>query len=193
MRRSRERARGEAAGRRDRGGARSYTRAAMARYYYASGERVPIELDEERVAVDAARAGPEEAARLQRAGPAPQLPGGVLLLSKAGVGAEALRALSARGALRAVYRAGGAALVALPEVRVEVEGEAQRGAVREAIARSPHAVTVTEEGPDRLVLQVCSGSGEEALEVANFIHETAHPAAASARLVRFVARPEPRR
>lgn len=165
----------------------------MARYYYASGERIPIELDEERVAVDAARAGPEVAARLQRAGPAPGLPGGVLLLSRARLGEEKLRGLAARGALRPVYLAGGASLVPLPEVRVELEGEAQRGAVREAIARSPYPVTVAEEGPDRVVLTVCSGSGDDALELANFIYETAHPAAASARLVRFVARPEPRR
>ncbi len=166
----------------------------MARYYYASGERIPIELDEEQVAVDAARAGPEQVSQLlSGAGSSPQLPGGVLLLRRERVGEAGLRGLAARGALRPVYRAEGAALVAFPEVRVEVEGEAQRSAVREAIARVPHPVEVAEDGPDRIVLRVCSGSGDEALEVANFLFEAAHPAASSARLVRFVARPEPRR
>ncbi|MBI5070838.1 MAG: hypothetical protein HZB56_21660 [Deltaproteobacteria bacterium] len=166
----------------------------MARYYYASGERIPIELDEEQVAVDAERAGPAEAQALQaRAGPSPRLPGGVMLLSRRRVGEKALEGLAARGALRPVYRAQGAALVALPEVRVEVDGEAQRQAVHQALSRSPHAVEIAEERPDGFVLRICSGSGDEALEVANFLHEAAHPAAASARLVRFVARPEPGR
>jgi len=165
----------------------------MARYYYASGERVPIELDEEQVAVDAARAGPEQVSQLLgRAGPSPQAPGGVLLLRRERVGEEGLRGLAARGALRPVYRAGGAALVALPEVRVELEGEAQRRAVREAIERAPHPVEIAEEGPGRIVLRVCSGSGDDALEVANFLFETARPAASSVRFVRFVARPEPK-
>jgi len=166
----------------------------MARYYYASGERIPIELDQEQVAVDAARAGPERVAELlARAGPSPQLPGGILLLRRARVGEEGLRGLATLGALRPVYRAGGAALVALPEVRVELADEGQRRAVRQAIARAPHPVEVAEDGPERIVLRICSGSGDEALDVANFLFETARPAASSARLVRFVARPEPMR
>ncbi len=166
----------------------------MARYYYASGERVPIEADEARVAIDPDAAGEGEVEALLGSGSkAPRLPGGVVVVERAAVGEAGLRRLEKRGALRPVYRRGGATMVPLPEVRVEFDDEAQRRAVLGAVPRSPHPVQIQEDRPERLVLRCTSGSGDDALDVANFLFETAHPAASSVRFVQFVPRPEPSR
>ncbi len=102
---------------------------------------------------------------------------------------SSLRQLRAEGALQTVYRRGQALMVPLPEVRVEVDDERQRRAVMAAIAKAPHPVELCEETENVLVLRPKSKSGDDALDIANFVFETARPAAASVRLIQFVPRP----
>lgn len=163
----------------------------MGRYYYAGGKRVSIEEDEAHVAIDRARA---DAAGLEYAPPSggSRLPGGVVVAEREQVGEPQLSKLRAAGALRPVYRHREARIVALPEIRVEVDGARQRRAVLESIARAPHPVVIAEDAADRIVLRPSSGSGDDAIDVANYVFEEAHPAAASVRLVQFVPKPVPR-
>jgi hypothetical protein len=163
------------------------------RYYYAGGKRVTIEEDKSQVAVDVSRA---DAAGLQKviAGVSgPKLPGGVMLAERAAFDEKGLARLQKAGALRPVFRHDSAVMVAMPEIRVEVDDEKQRQAVLDSIDKAPHPVEVDEQSDDRLLLRPTSGSGDHALDVANYLHEHAHPAAASIRFVQFVPRPDTRR
>lgn len=167
----------------------------MGRYYYAGGKKVAIEADETHVAVDQDRA---DAAGLrpliERASAgAPRLPGGVVVTSRSNLEEKGLAKLREAGAVRPVFRHDRAMMVALPEIRVEFDDAKQREAVMASITDAPHAVEITEKGQDRLVLKLLSGSGEDALEVANFLFEHAHPASSSVRFLQFVPKPGPRR
>jgi hypothetical protein len=168
----------------------------MAKYFYASGERVPIERDDTQAALVTAKLSPERRrgvlAELDRSG-ARSLQGQVVVLPKIALDAAITQAEAATGALQSVYRRGKELLVALPEVRVELDDAAQLVATREALADAPHPVDVLEESEDRIVLVPQSGSADDALDVANYLHERARPAAASVRFLHFVAKPRPAR
>jgi hypothetical protein len=163
------------------------------RYYYAGGKRVTIEEDDTRVAVDISRAGAAGLQKVIAGVSGPRLPGGVVVTERSALDKEGLERLRKAGALRPVFRHDRAVMVGMPEIRVEVDDETQRQAVLASIDRSPHPVEISEQGDDRLLLRPTSGSGDEALEVANFVYEQAHPAAASIRFVQFVPRPDTRR
>ena len=80
-------------------------------------------------------------------------------------------------------------MVPLPEIRVEVDNPAERKAVMRALDGAPHQVEVASESDDGFVLAPVSGTSDDAIDVANYVYETAHPAAASVRFVQFVPRP----
>jgi hypothetical protein len=165
----------------------------MARYFYAGGERQELELADDLVAVDARRAAEVglgsvvSALRIRS-----KLPGGMAIVEHAAID-EALREkLRSAGVVQSVYRHGSALVVPLPEVRVELEG-GQREAVRQAMKTSHVGAEVTDDTPERLSLRPVSGSGDDALDLANFIHEKAQPAASSVRMVQVVPKPSVKR
>jgi hypothetical protein len=162
------------------------------RYYYAGGRRVELEADDDLVAVDrtlATAAGVD--IDDQAAAGAGRPSGEVVLARRSSFDEKRLASLRGAGALQPVFRRDRAVVVALPEVRVEFDDPEQRRAVKDALSRSPHGVVIAEDTTDRLVLHISSGSGDEALAVANYLYERAHPAAASVRFVQFVPRPGP--
>ena len=165
----------------------------MKRYYYAGGKRVTIEEDESQVAVDLSRAGAAGLQKLIAGVGGRKLPGGVVLADRSALDDEGLERLREAGALRPVFRHDSAVMVPLPEIRVEVDDEKQRRAVLDSIDKAPHPVEVSEQTDDRLLLRPTSGSGDEALDVANYVYEKAHPAAASIRFVQVVPRPDTHR
>jgi hypothetical protein len=77
-------------------------------------------------------------------------------------------------------------LVPLPEIRVEYDNAKQRAAVKAVIPQAPCKAEVSDESADGLVLRPTSGRSDDALTLANYIYEQAHPAAASVRFVQFV-------
>lgn len=166
----------------------------MSRYYYAGGERISIERDDSQVAVDQGKAiDADLRSAVEKAAGASRLPGGVLLLPRSALDEVRMKRLQKAGAIRPVYRRGQALMVALPEIRVELDDAKQRRAVVAAIPKAPHPVKVTEEGEDRLLLTPASGNAEEALDIANFVYEHAHPASAAVRFVQVVRKPDTHR
>lgn len=163
----------------------------MVAYYYAAGRKVQLESDDEHVAVDqkaAERAGLE--ARLKKASQdAPRLGSGVALVPRSSLGEGTIAALREAGALQPVYRHDRALIVALPEVRVEFDTAEQRRAVMDFLGSHPLPHEISESTDDRLVVRLASGSGADALKMANEIYERVRPAAASARFIQFVPKP----
>jgi hypothetical protein len=92
-----------------------------------------------------------------------------------------------------VYRKDRAVVVPLPEARIEFDSPAQRRAVREMLDNCPSTeCAIIEDTSDRIVVRPLSGSGSDALKLANEIYERAHPAAASVRFIQFVPKPDVR-
>lgn len=163
----------------------------MGAYYYASGQRVELETDDEHVGVDRSAA--------QRAGVGPQVASApsvagqsasVAVVPRSALSDETLATLRQAGALQPVYRRHRAIMVALPEVRVEFDSPAQRKSVLKFLAdrkAPPHSITDTSD--DRLVIAPASGRGDDALAIANEIYEHAHPASSSVRFLQFVPKP----
>ncbi len=166
----------------------------MANYYYASGERVPLERDELRVAILPTKVPAADRKDLlehaTRAG-GRTLPGSVVVVPRSSLGGPELARLRHDGALQSVYRRGQELMVALPEIRVEFDEKLQHENTINVLAGAPHAVDIIEDSADRLVLQPRSGSAEDALDVANYLQEKGGPAAATVRFVRFIPKPQP--
>jgi hypothetical protein len=160
-------------------------------YYYAGGERRRL-VGSDLVAVDLEALGDvDEGAAEELRSEGQALTGGIVLVASE-VAAKVLgdRLKDCPG-VHPVYEADGALVVVLPEVRVEGGAEALRRAEKSASARAS-----VEAGEGRLVLRPRSGRGEEALELANEIAESASSEdleLAQARFVRVTARPDTHR
>lgn len=160
-------------------------------YYYADGKRVRLEVDRDHIAIDlpsATSIGQSVMGPLRSS--MSMLPGGTLaMVARAVLPKGALQALESIGALRPVYRAAGARIVAYPEIRVDVS-RAARDDVMSAIEQSgiPADMETTEGG--EMTVRPKSGRGADALSLANCIHERARPASAQVRFVRIVPRPQ---
>ena len=162
----------------------------MSTYYYAGGQKVDLEPDEEHVAVDQAAA--KEAgldAFSANLDSAVRVGAGVLVTPRSSLSADIIQRLQEAGALQPVYRRDKAIVVAMPEVRVEFDTPDQRRKVMKLLSPNASDVSVTEDTAERLVLRPVSGHGEDALNLANRIQERAKPAAASVRFVQFVPKP----
>lgn len=145
-----------------------------------------LDLVDNRLAVDTRSAAGAGLGDVVSALPvASRLPGGMTIVDRAAVGDELYERLSTAGLVQPVYRSGAALVVLMPEVRVELEGD-QHAAALEAVGAADVAADVTDDTPARLSLRPRSGRGEDALDLANFIYERAHPAAASVRMFQVV-------
>jgi len=166
----------------------------MGAYYYASGRRIELDSDDEHVAVDR---GAAKRAGLDEQLPSAKAAGGnasVVVASRSELDAETLASLRKAGAIQSVYRRDRAVMVPLPEVRVEFDSAEQRKAVLRLLAAGDLPQhTITENSDERIVIAPTSGLGDDALKIANEIHERAGPAAASARFIQIVPKPTARR
>jgi hypothetical protein len=157
-------------------------------YYWADGKRVPLTPDADHVAIDLRRAAALGLApAIDRLRPKMSvLPGGTMAVVPRDLLPEPVRStLERSAALQPVYHAAGTRIVTFPEVRVQVE-PGQLAAVTSAVEASgiPADVEAGEHG--QIVLRPRSGSGADALSLANFVYERAHPSMAQARFLRIV-------
>lgn len=164
----------------------------MSESYYVGDQKVELDRVDDYVAVDqkaAHDAGLDDELAMaskeaQRQG------GGVVVVPRFALGDEAIASLSDAGALQPVYRRDNAVIVPLPEVRVAFDSAEQRRAVLDVLAESaalPSDISQSTEG--RLIVRPESGSGVDALRIANEIHERGNHADASVRFIQFVPRP----
>ena len=161
----------------------------MTPYFYAGGERHSLEPAGDWLAIDTrvtVNSKFENDVAALRVGS--KLPGGIILVERKDC-ADSLRVhLETLGAIRSAYRSGNAVVVLMPEVRVEFDAGQHDNAVR-AVNNSQVPTEITEDAPDRLALRPHSGSGEDALNLANYIYEHAKPAASSVRMLQVVPKP----
>ncbi|MEI9939280.1 MAG: hypothetical protein WDO69_18825 [Pseudomonadota bacterium] len=161
------------------------------RYLYASGKRVVLEPDREHVVVDLdrARVGGMTDGTAAALSEGTSMPGGLVLSPRSSLSPAALKALTVAGALRAAYRRGAVIAVPMPEVRIEVDDPEQHAAALAAIELSNIKVELVSSDEDLIVVRPRSGTGEDALDLAAFVHEHAHPAVAAPRMLQVTPRP----
>ena len=160
------------------------------RYYYVGDQKVPIDLDRQRVCVDLglAKAGPAALRKWVRQAKPKPVSGQLALLDRSALPPAVLEALEAQSAVQPVFRHGEASLVALPEVRVEAT-RAKRRKLDTLVKKGPIPASIEDQGADRTVLRPLSGNGGDAVALANALHETLQPDLAQARFVRIVPKP----
>jgi hypothetical protein len=166
----------------------------MRESYYAGGRKVELDRAEDYVAVDegaAHKAGLDH--QVQTASKdIPRLSGGVVLLPRDALDEQTITDLGDAGALQPVYRHNDAVMVALPEVRVEFDTAEQRRAVMDVLAETQATPnSISQDNDDYLTVRPTSGSGVDALKLANEIHEGGRDADASVRFIQYVPKPTP--
>jgi hypothetical protein len=150
-------------------------------YYYASGKQIRLDPARELVAFDAgalpALGLPEDARN------------GLLRVCRTLRGDLAI---ADTGAVPAgvIARFGQDLVVVLPEVRVEESRHEQREKLEAWLKGAEKMLSASGIGTVRLTLRPASGRGEDALHIANELHERIGPELAQARFVRVVARPD---
>ncbi len=164
-------------------------------YYVAGGERITLAPTDE-VAVDVTRAeqsdlAPQRLASLRRDGRT--VNDGLFLIGNGQLEASERASLEQTSALQPVYEAGGARIIVLPEVRVEIsepqhERELERRVAEDAGSEGG-AAQLVEQRPGRYVITMERGTGDDALSLANDLAESLHPDLAQARFIRITDRP----
>ncbi len=158
-------------------------------YYYASGQPVDLTLDEDWLAIDtrkfkAAGVSPRlQVALLKEARP---LRGDLILMNRQEIPAKQLDALTLHGAVHPVFRAEGAILVALPEVRVEESSTQRQRALHRWIRQHGDEAELIEDNGAKILLRPTSGHGADAIALANHLTEQVGPELAQARFLRVV-------
>ncbi len=152
-------------------------------FYYASGQRVELELDHEHTALDLSQASAAQRKALQPLGRA--VSATVLLLNSQ---ARAhVHPASTPGALPLpVFKSGAALLVALPEVRVEDDDPAALARVVAWLCAEPGHGSVTDKRAGRLTLRAGPALHFGAVTLAREAVERCQVASASPRLLRVV-------
>jgi len=158
-------------------------------YYYASGHPVHLTLDEEWVALDRRQ--------LSRLGTAPRvqaallkgsrpLRGDLILVKRAAIPPDQLDDFKGNVAAQPVFRAEGAILIALPEVRVEEPSRQGQRALRRWLREHGDLAQVVEDAGEKIVLKPTSGRGLDAITLANQLTEQIGPEMAQPRFLRVV-------
>lgn len=160
----------------------------MPDYYYSNGDRLPLKRDPTRVAVSVV--GTTSLGQLRAViGDAKPLAGGIVLVERKQIPVQLMRQLAEDGLVYPVFVDRGVTIVAMPEVRVAVN-KRDRSSVFEAIAHAPVAAAIVEDGADKLVVRPASGSGDDALRIANHLVECTPAPRVAQRFLRIVPRPE---
>jgi hypothetical protein len=172
---------------------KSSAKAAGENYYYAGGQRIELEPATDLLAVDESalrQADLPASAKKALTKAARQLTSGISLIDRDAVDGVVADALANAGALQPVFRAMGALLVALPEVRVEfAEGAAKKQGLEKWLAARGDEAAIEKQSDGRITIRPTSGYGGDALAIANALAEEVKPEVAQPRFVRIVRRP----
>jgi hypothetical protein len=154
-------------------------------YYYAGGEKIALSRADDLFAVEG-----DDMRSVSKAPPSVgrALTDGLRLVTKDELG-DAAEESGGPKPRYPVFRSHGAIVVALPEVRVEESRKTHRAHLQKWLEDHGDDVTVVSRDGVRVVLKPVSGSGEDALMIANDLAEKVGPEMAQARFIRVTPRP----
>jgi len=160
-------------------------------YYFAHGKRVDLSPDPNHVAVDLERAAKASLPRARREAllrDGQELRAKVVLIARRSLGEGDRRKLDRAGALLPTFRAEGATIVVLPEVRVELRDSKQIPHLARRLHGADVDPTSVKTHGSRFSFAPASGRAEDALRLANELYEELEPDASQARFLRVVPR-----
>jgi hypothetical protein len=158
-------------------------------YYYASGQPVDLTVDQDWLAIDTRKlqaAGTSARVRTALLKDSRPLRGDLILVKRVAIAAKPLDALTAHGAVHPVFRADGAMMIALPEVRVEESSVERQRALHRWIRQHGDEAEVVEDSGEKMLLRPPSGAGVDAITLANHLTEQVGPEMAQPRFLRVV-------
>lgn len=157
-------------------------------YYWAGGEKVVLHAtDEVCLDLDASPLrGLDAAVQKDLRAKGRPLTGALWVVDRPEAEAVLGKAIDSDAGVHPVYRAEGALVVVLPEVRLEGEDESRLAELVNAVS----GAHVAEHTQGRVVAVPDSGRGEDALAIANELAESPETELAQARFLRVVPRPD---
>ncbi len=161
---------------------------AAALYYYASGQRVVLELATTHLALDLSATHGAQRAALGHAGR--ELSAHVVLFDSATAPQRQALAAAPGAVALPVFKSGGTLLVALPEVRVEDDDTQALERVACWLADQPGQGRVTDSRSGRLTLQAGPALAHDSVALAREVVERCGVASASPRLLRVTPAPK---
>lgn len=170
----------------------------MNRYYYADEKKVPLNLADDLIAIhdfpsDEAPLSPSERTVRNRVRSlldrvAKSLRPDLKLAQREKIPADVYEHLKGLGLVQPVYRAQGALIVPLPEVRVEENRPDRQNKLKAWIRKHPQLATVKYPREGQFIFIPASGQGDDALALANALAEEVSPEMAQARFIRVTPR-----
>lgn len=160
-------------------------------YYYADGERITLELDAKHVGLDLDRVS-SKALRQELEVLEPNLEHlrrNVYLADTDDLTESLIDELRKAGALQPVFAYSEGLLVALPEVRVEVEEPGKRSSLESLLKKKSTGADVVRDQGERVTIRPKTGSGLDALRLANLVTETVDPDLSQVRFLRYLRKP----
>ena len=161
-------------------------------YYYAGDKRIPLERDNEFVAVDTSqleRAELPYKLRLKVNKFSRPIRQDLSLVKCKDLTNKLRERLEEEGVLQPVYQYEDSHIVVLPEIRAEDASAAMRAKIRNWVTTHKSLAKIVKELGNQVILKPVSGSGSDALELANQIHEELVPEMVQARMVRILPKP----
>ncbi len=158
-------------------------------YYYASGKRMPLTRAKDYLAVEEKSLASVKLSAdvkkkvLQTAQP---LRHGLSLIRRETLPTNVYNKLATEGVALPVFQYGSTFIIALPEVRIEETRASQSADVEAWLKKNDQKTEVLSKRRGQFVLRPKSGSGEEALDLANRLHEEVGPELAQTRFLRIV-------
>lgn len=160
-------------------------------YYYAGGRRITLTPDKEWLVIAAQHLPTEvpEAVQAELQQKAQALSADLHMVRRAALSPATIDFLQQADAMAPVFRAAGALLVALPEVRVEEHRPVQQERLRAWLEHNPLAARISGQHTRGMVLTPVSGHGMDAVMLANRLTEEIAPEMAQAHFLRLVPQP----
>lgn len=159
-------------------------------YYHASGKKVPLAVDEDSLAIDVGVV--EKLPKKLRdvvSSTGRSVSERIRLVSRNALSKETFAALQDCSGLLKVLHAAGSRLIPLPEVRVEESSPRALRIIRSWLKTHADQVEILRDNPGMMVLRPRSGSGIDAVTVANDLVENAEASSATPRFLRIARKP----
>lgn len=162
-------------------------------YYYANSEKIPLAEEKDLVAVDGAqvlKAGlkAKDWEQLRVKGKA--LLKGWWLIDGKGLPEAVIKKLKDQKGIQQVFKAGGALVIAYPEIELAVRSNAKVAVLKTWLKKNKDMVNVLENRGASWLIEAKSGDGVDALNLANTITEEFAPELSQSRFVRVVKTPK---
>ncbi len=157
-------------------------------YYYASGRRIPLTPAKEWLVIDAQHLPTDvpETVQAELQHEAQWLSADIQMVRRAALSPDTIAFLQQADAMGSVFRAAGALVVVLPEVRVEEHRPAQQERLLEWLEQNSQEARISRQNTRGMVLTPTSGHGMDAVTLANRLTEEIAPEMAQAHFLRIV-------